>query len=445
MLSRTRDTAGLLWSTETRCRCASTLDSTLPTRFHLVLRILMITDFYAPLVGGVEIAVRNLAQGLDARGHDVSVATIRSKGLTGFELDNDVRVHRIACTTARGGRLFTQRRPWAPPAPDPEAVRDLRRIVDQERPDVVHGHDWLARSFLPLKRKAGPAFAMSLHYYTLSCAKKSLMIDDAPCSGPALQKCLRCASSHYGMMKGSGVALANFAFSALERRAVDLFLPVSNAAARGNGLVGTDLCWEVIPNFVLDSPLSPASATLAALLPDEFLLFVGDLRPEKGIDVLLGAYRGLRVAPPLVLIGKTWANSPRALPPQTVLFEDWPNDAVREAQRRCLALVAPSTLREPFGMVALEAFAGGRPVIASRTGGLGELVKDGVNGLLVPPGDGAALAASLATFLDVPALRRSLADGASASAAQFHQDRVLAQVEAAYETMLARSLEGGCA
>ncbi len=405
----------------------------------------MVTDFYAPLVGGVEIVVRNLAQGLAARGHHVSVATLRTNGLAPFEVDDDVRVHRIACSTTRGKWLFTQRRPWAPPVADPEAVLDLKRILDQEQPDVVHGHDWLARSFLPLKRRNGPAFAMSLHYYTLSCAKKSLMIDGAPCSGPGLRKCLRCAGAHYGEIKGRGVALGNFAFSALERRSVDLFLPVSDAAARGNGLMDTDLRWQVIPNFVLDAPLSSSSARLAERLPDEFLLFVGDLRPEKGINVLLEAYRRLRVPPPLVLIGKTWPSSPHTLPPQTVLFENWPNDAVREAQRRCLALVAPSTLREPFGMVALEALAGGRPVIASRIGGLAEVVEDGVSGILVPPRDAAALAASIEMFLNDPALRRRLADGASASAARFHPDRVLARFEGAYEAILTRSRVGGLA
>jgi len=277
---------------------------------------------------------------------------------------------------------------------------------------------------------------MSLHYYTLSCAKKSLMIDGAPCSGPGLRKCLRCAGAHYGEIKGRGVALGNFAFSALERRGVDLFLPVSDAAARGNGLMDTDLRWQVIPNFVLDAPLSSSSARLAERLPDEFLLFVGDLRPEKGINVLLEAYRRLRAPPPLVLIGKTCPNSPHMFPPQTVLFENWPNDAVREAQRRCLALVAPSTLREPFGMVALEALAGGRPVIASRIGGLAEVVADGVSGILVPPRDAAALAESIETFLSDPALRRRLADGAAASAARFHPDHVLARFENAYESIL---------
>ncbi len=51
------------------------------------------------------------------------------------------------------------------------------------------------------------------------------------------------------------------------------------------------------------------------------------------------------------------------------------------------ALIVPSTCRETFGMVVVEAFAFGKPVIASRIGGLQELVRDGETGLLVEPGD----------------------------------------------------------
>ena len=67
------------------------------------------------------------------------------------------------------------------------------------------------------------------------------------------------------------------------------------------------------------------------------------------------------------------------------------------------ALVAPSR-REGLGLVALEAFARGRPVVASRVGGLAESVVDGVDGFLVPPDDPKALAAALARLpIDPPA------------------------------------------
>ena len=66
------------------------------------------------------------------------------------------------------------------------------------------------------------------------------------------------------------------------------------------------------------------------------------------------------------------------------------------------ALVVPSTRPEPLGLVALEAGAAGLPVVASAAGGVAEAVRDGVSGLLVAPGDPAALAAALARLAADP-------------------------------------------
>lgn len=70
--------------------------------------------------------------------------------------------------------------------------------------------------------------------------------------------------------------------------------------------------------------------------------------------------------------------------------------------------VVPSVWEEPFGLVAVEAMASGRPVCASRVGGLQDIVRDGETGVLVPPHDAAALAEKLAWLLDHDALRRSM-------------------------------------
>lgn len=405
------------------------------------MRILMVTDFYEPYVGGVEVVVRSLAHELSGRGHEVSVATIRSDGLPAYADDGPVRVHRIRCSVGRLKALFSQGRSWAPPVPDPEAAAGLHRVIAVERPQIVHGHDWLARSFLPLRRVSDARFVVSLHYYTVSCAKKSLMYRGAPCTGPAPVKCMRCASAHYGAATGPAVVLGNFLFAAAERRAVDLFLPVSEATALGNGLVGRGLPYEVVPNPV-GEPLphdSEPRKLLEALPERAFLLYVGDMRREKGVDVLLDAYRKLPSAPPLVLIGKLWPDWSPELPPKARLLTDWPNAAVREAQRRCLALIAPSVWLEPFGMVVAETLAAGRPVIASRVGGMAELVTDGVSGLLVPPGDAASLRTAMASLLDDNRLVARLAQEASRSAMRFRPEAVIPLFERAYVRALDRS------
>jgi glycosyltransferase involved in cell wall biosynthesis len=400
----------------------------------------MVTDFYSPFVGGAEIAVRNLTHALAERGHTTSIATIRTDGLPEREDDGPVRIHRIRCTTQRAKLLYNQSRPWAPPIPDPEAMIALQRLVALERPNIVHGHDWLARSVLPLKRSSATRFVMTLHYYTISCAKKSLVYQGAPCSGPGLTKCLRCASGHYGLLKGPVIVLGNFALAAAERSAVDLFLPVSNATAVGNGLPGTELPYEVIPNVVWEpASFSSGEKRLIRDVPsDDFLLFIGDRR-DKGTDVLLEAYHRLADAPPLVMVVKDPGKPPSAVPRNVQVVANWPNETVREAQRRCLALIAPSVWPEPFGMVIIETLDAGRPVIASRIGGITDLVQDEINGLLVPPGDPTALREAMNRVVSDVGLRESLSRNAATSAARFQPGAVIPRLEQAYERTLARS------
>src|SRR5438874_2677135 len=150
------------------------------------MRILMLAQFYPPTVGGEEHHVRTLSVELAARGHEVAVATLWQEGLPTFELDRGVRVHRIRGSMQRASWLFADSgRTHAPPFPDPELLLAIRRIIKRERPDIVHAHNWLARSFLPLKGWSGAKLVMTLHDYGLVCAKQNLIYKNAPCSGPA--------------------------------------------------------------------------------------------------------------------------------------------------------------------------------------------------------------------------------------------------------------------
>lgn len=404
------------------------------------MRILMVTDFYPPFLGGVEVLVSTLSRELVARGHDVAVATLGAPDLPDEDVDEGVRVHRLPATSGRAGFLFaSERRPWAPPVPDPEATVALRRVLAREAPDVVHGHDWLARSFLPLKRRGGPRLVTSLHYFTRSCPKKNLMRAGRPCPGPSLGACLTCAGAHYGRAKGTAVTLGNRAAARAETRLTDLFIPVSVATAIGNGMVDAKppVPHVVIPNLVPPAQDASAHSGLLTALPEEpFLLFVGDLRRDKGIEVLLAAHERLDDPPPLVLIGKVWPESPTSLTPRAHLFRDWPNAAVRAAMARALALVVPSVWQEPFGIVVAESLSAGRPVVASDIGGIPEIVRDGSEGLLVPPGDVDALRAALHRMTRDGALRERLASGAAARAGDFTADAIVPRFEAAYASVL---------
>lgn len=404
------------------------------------MRILHVTDFYHPYVGGVEQHVRTLGAALSQRDHHVAVATLWREGLASVETDGPVKVYRMRGTMQRAGGLFAaSHRRWAPPFPDPEITLALREVLKQERPDIVHGHDWLARSFLPLKPMSQARFVVSLHYYSQSCAKKNLMyLDGDPCSGPALRKCLSCAGGHYGQAKGAVIALSNGVWSGAERQAADRLISVSHATARGNGLSEDDQLCEVVPNFLGEwrAEQSDITTYVAQLPRKPFFLFVGDLSRRKGLPVLLEAYSGLADAPPLVLIGKVWPETPTVLPANTTVFKDWSNEAVLAAWERSYAGIVPSLWQEPFGIAVIEALSRGRPVIGSRVGGIPEIIADGESGLLVTPGDAIELRAAMQRLIDDRPLYERLSRSAALGAQEFQASRVVPRIEQIYSKIL---------
>ena len=398
----------------------------------------MLTDLYWPLVGGLEQVVRGLSHELTARGHTVAVCTLGQGELPARADDNGVAVLRLSGALQRNARLFSDsHRRYAAPVPDPESVLGLRRVMREFRPDVVHGHNWLVRSFLPLKRASGVPLVVTLHDYGRWCAKRSLYyLEQGPCSGPGVRKCPRCAGAHYGAVKGAGVAATNWIGQAIEDRLVDMYLPISESTAEGNGLPAAHAPHQVIPNFHrVTTERAAVAETYAEQLPaGEFVLFVGAMSRHKGLDVLLEAHARLRRPVPLVLIGSQWPGMPR-LPPGVTVLHDWPHEAVRLAWERCTLGVVPSVWREPFGLVALEAMAAARPVVASDIGGLSEIVAPGETGLLVAPGDAGELSDAIARLLDDPGLRARMGTAARERVELFSPQRIVPRIVDVYTTV----------
>ena len=160
----------------------------------------MVAQFYAPVVGGEERMVEELARALTARGHEVAVATLR--------LGRSSRTPRSRTASASTGfpgsppgcRCSSATRADATlrPRRTPRRCARSRQVVRAERPDVVHGHNWLAHAYLPLRSRSAAAYVLSLHDYSLVCATKRLVRLGEPCSGPGAVKCVRCASAQYG-------------------------------------------------------------------------------------------------------------------------------------------------------------------------------------------------------------------------------------------------------
>jgi glycosyltransferase involved in cell wall biosynthesis len=425
------------------------------------MRILMVTQFYPPTIVAQEKVIEDLSRELISRGHHVAVATLGHKDEPWRTYVSDVAVYRIRSSFGRLYRGYSDpSRRHVPPAVDPEAMAGLRRVMRIEKPDVVHGNDWLTHSLLPLKRRDGPGFVVTLHDYSLVCANKRLIYEGDPCEGPGPIKCLRCSKAYYGTLTGTMIALGNRAMSVGERALVDMFFPVSQAVADATGLTERGDPHKVIPNFIPaiqvpshagEGGSEDLSGPVLADLPGEFVFFAGDLMADKGVDVLLRAHEQLdgmllRRPPHLVLMGP--GVDPDVLDKalegaatgSVRVFDAQPHDVVFQALKRCTVAVLPSLVPEASSLVLLQAMSAGRAVVAANIGGLPELITDGEDGILVPPGDVSALRDALARLLGDSALRARMGAAASRRATEFTGERIVPQIERAYEEVVASRL-----
>ena len=212
----------------------------------------------------------------------------------------------------------------------------------------MHAH-WLAGAFVAAA--SGRPFVVTLHGTGASgCSTRSSCRVRSPAVRPVLRRAGRCGVS-------------------------------SALAASARRLGARDV--RVVPNGV-DLPASVGEETD----PPE-VLFAGRLVPEKGIEDLVAAAAGLRSSSRAT--GRCAIGCPDAL-------GYVPHDELQALYGRAAVVVCPSR-SEGFGLVCAEAMAHGRAVVATRVGGLVDLVRDGETGLLVEPGDRAAMRAAIDRLL----------------------------------------------
>ena len=279
-----------------------------------------------------------------------------------------------------------------------QAAKLFRRQLAVFRPQVVHAHGihrQLSPSILLEARRAGIPVVQTLHDFHPICPSDTLLRAGREaclppqCRGFNLLPCMvhRC-------VRGSVVASAASAAELLWRRwfiryagLVALFIAPSQFLAdmiRSGGWGRPPI--TVLPNAVLDAPPSA---------PGDGFLYAGRLSREKGVATLLAAL--VRCKLPLIVAGDgPQERELRNMAPATVRFVGRATASeVAQLRHDCLAAVVPSECAENAPLAVLESMAAARPVVASRVGGIPELVRDGVDGILVPPGDAGALSAAM--------------------------------------------------
>jgi phosphatidylinositol alpha-mannosyltransferase len=230
-------------------------------------------------------------------------------------------------------------------------------------------------------------------------------------------------------------ALANLVGARRVLARLHIRIAVSQAAAwTGHRWFGGD--YRIIPNGV---HLHREGATRTGRSGVEHLriLFVGQPVERKGLPVLLSAFEVLRDEIPaeLVLVGPSseqlarLMRNPRGVRALGTLDDE---DKRREFELADV-LCAPSVGGESFGMVLTEAFAAGTPVVASDIVGYREVVREDVDGVLVPPGDTQALAAALLGLWEQPERRARMSRIAAADVQRFAWRQIATQILDTYQ------------
>jgi glycogen(starch) synthase len=345
--------------------------------------------FDAP--GGVETTVGELSRHLARAGESVTVyaSDLYDEGRWERRSDFAPRVDGVPV------RRFPVYKRLIPGLTMPLMV-GLVDALERDAPDVIHAHSHRYGHVLEaamVARSRGIPLVVSTHYHP------------ADRKEPLTKRGLLRLQDHLFGWTAYRVARALVVETELEARLLGTFAP-------GDRI-------HVIPPGIDLEEWGDDSEAPPEGLPDRYLLYAGRVAPNKGLPVLLRAFAGLPAAtrPPIVLMGRDWGqrSALEALAHELGIAREvvWTGHVAPEAQyravfRRAAAFVLPSEW-EAFGLVLLEAMAAGAPIVATKVGGVPEVLDGGKAGRLVPYGDVRALSEAMHQVLSDRALSEHLA------------------------------------
>lgn len=420
------------------------------------LRILLAVHHFPPTrVAGAEQFSYRVARGLLQRGHSVQVAcvesvddtTIEGKLRWSDEVFEDIPVRRF-CFDLRSS---PDSQVWA--FDNPLLEGHLTKWISTDRPDLVHLVSGYLMGVAPLR--AAQLFSIptvvTLTDFWFLCPTINLLRGDGElCRGPSPLECARCLFDQKrryriidrrwpGLMRsfwriagsrpviGRGFGMPGRLDLLARRREIladslnsaDVIAPVTRFLADIYASNGTDASrFEIAPYGVNADAVPPVRRGQEEIR----FGYLGQIAPIKGVDVLVRAFkrldRSLRRSSLSIYGGMssfaTYGDHLRrmARPVEDIrFFGPYENTQVMKILADLDVLVVPSIWYENSPTVVLEAFAAGRPVIGTNVGGISEIVKDGVSGLLFERGDADDLCRQMQRLLSTPDLLESLKRG----------------------------------
>jgi glycogen synthase len=378
------------------------------------MKVLEVTQRYPPALGGVEIHVEAIARGLIERGHQVQIVTTdlaRDRPFT--RLSPQAATERFPVRRHRSIRSV--------PAPHGLGIFAPGMGFDllTARADVVHAH----------------AFGMAPTWFAAFSRRlrsTPLVIETHADSGRGTS-----GSRAYAR------AITRLTLRPADRIVVQTHVECDLLASLG----ASPERLALIPDGIDLAEFSGMSKR-SSRTECRTILFVGRMYPEqKGLDPLVRAFAQL---PPelgleLRLVGEDWGGFALV---QTLgrklgvdrrirLLGPLSRVALLEEYARADLFVLPS-LFEPYGIVLTEAMAAGIPIVASRVGGIPEVVAEGENAFLCPPNNPTELAAALTRLAVDRSLRQRFSDAGVARVEQFSWTRVIPQWIRLFESVISQ-------
>ena len=343
-----------------------------------MMRFCMVSTFYPPYhFGGDAVYVQRLSNALARRGHVVDVIhdkdayalSRRDAPSRGEDEHANVHVRGLQSSFGLLSPLATQQtgRPWMKPS--------IRRQLESGQYDVIHFHNPSLIGSTTF-RYGSAVKLYTLHEHWLICPMHVLWkFDREPCEQPS---CVACC-----LRGGRPPQLWRYTDKlAKALRHIDRFLSPSRFTRDRHRAAGLDLPTSVLPHF---TPAAPIASVGAPPHPRPYFLFVGRLVKLKGVDTLLNAFRQYRDADLLIAGDGEEASTLKGLAadlPHVRFLGRLAPSELPALYHHAVALVMPSIGYEVFGLVLLEAFAQGTPVIVRDLGGMPEVVNESGGGLL---------------------------------------------------------------